>query len=204
MQRACRLRWARFFACHWRCGPPQPDLLAVAPLRARPASRNSWRRPPRSRARGLRVRGVARLGAEVDGVVIDKSRARHYASNRHPATLHVSALRTQICGRAERPSAERAKWRLCCAGCRASRHARRQRPPRGPASAAAEPCVAATEADLSVKIALDSLGGTESATNRVQHAGRATHTRRESHTERRPARAHFALAPLRSDISSEI
>ena len=74
--------------------------------------------PARSRARGLRARGVARLGAEVADVVIDKSRARHHASNRHPATLHVSALRTQICGRAERPSAERAGWRCCCAGCR--------------------------------------------------------------------------------------
>ena len=47
----------------------------------------------------------------VAGVVINESRARHHASNRHPATLHVSALRTQICGRAERPSAERAGWR---------------------------------------------------------------------------------------------
>ena len=36
------------------------------------------------------------------------------------------------------------------------------------------------------------------ANDRAQHARRATHTRRTTHTERRPARAHFALAPRRA------
>ena len=36
------------------------------------------------------------------------------------------------------------------------------------------------------------------ANNRVQHAGRATHTRCRAHAEWRPARARFALAPRRA------
>ena len=36
------------------------------------------------------------------------------------------------------------------------------------------------------------------ANDRVQHALRATHTRCRAHTERRPTRAHFALAPRRA------
>ena len=66
------------------------QLRRVVPLRS--ALRNLWRCPPRSRARGLRVRGVARLGGEAAGVVIDESCARHYASNRHSATLRTNAF----------------------------------------------------------------------------------------------------------------
>ena len=82
-----------------------PSRASAAPNRRAPIS-DPWRFHERVPSRKIgsgarrgagwrasRTRGLARLGLEVAGVVIDKSRARHHASNRHPATFHVSAIR---------------------------------------------------------------------------------------------------------------